>query len=345
VPFRAGDGFACNLIHIEGDKPAHKGAVLLVHGAGVRASIFQPPVARGILDLLLDAGYDVWLENWRASVDHAANPWTLDQAALYDHPQAVKTVVRETGRERIQAIVHCQGSTSFVMSAVAGLVPEVETIVSNAVSLHPVVPAWSRAKLRLALPLLRLVTDYLDCRWGLEAPTPEAQLVKAMVELVHRECDNPVCKQVSFTYGSGSPALWRHENLDDATHEWIQREFAWVPLAFFEQIRECVVRGRLVSVEGHRELPEDFTAHPPQTDARFAFFAGESNQCFLAESQVRTYRFFERLRPGFHSLHVAPGYSHLDMFIGERAAAEVLPVMVAELDRTPHAGVEGRRGE
>ena len=220
------------------------------------------------------------------------------------------------------------------MSAVAGLVPEVETIVSNAVSLHPVVPEWSRIKLRTALPLLRLATDYLDCRWGLAAPTAVARLVKALVELVHHECANPVCKQVSFTYGSGSPALWRHENLGAATHEWIKREFAWVPLAFFEQIRECVLRGRLVSVEGHRQLPEDFTAQAPRTDARFVFFAGERNLCFLAESQVRTYRFFDDLRPGFHALHVAaglqpPGHVHRRTRGGGR-----LPLMVEELDRS-----------
>ena len=40
----------------------------------------------------------------------------------------------------MKAVIHCQGSTSFTMSAVAGLVPEVKTIVTNAVSLHPVVP-------------------------------------------------------------------------------------------------------------------------------------------------------------------------------------------------------------
>ena len=35
---------------------------------------------------------------------------------------------------------------------------------------------------------------------------------------------------VSFTYGTGWPALWSHANLDDATHDWIRGEFAEVPL-------------------------------------------------------------------------------------------------------------------
>ena len=75
--------------------------------------------------------------------------------------------------------------------------------------------------------------------------------------------------QVSFTYGSGFPALWRHENLNPETHEWLRDEFAHVPITFFEQMRKCVAAGRLLAVEYHDELPRDFVAQPPRTDARF----------------------------------------------------------------------------
>ena len=105
------------------------------------AGIFRPPTARTLVDELVADGYDVWNFNWRASIDFPANKWTLDQAAVYDYPAAVRRIVAETGHDRMKAVVHCQGSTSFFMAAVAGLVPEVTTIVSNAVSLHPVVPA------------------------------------------------------------------------------------------------------------------------------------------------------------------------------------------------------------
>src|SRR5262249_29226165 len=125
VPFVAGDGFSCNLLHVRGQKTSPRGPVLLVHGAGVRANIFRPPVETTLVDLLVEKGYDVWLENWRGSIDLPPNHWTLDQAALYDHPQAVRTVLEQTGEKRLKAVVHCQGSTSFLMSAVAGLLPQV----------------------------------------------------------------------------------------------------------------------------------------------------------------------------------------------------------------------------
>lgn len=333
VPFRAGDGLQCNLIHVQGDAPAMKGPVLLVHGAGVRANIFRAPTKCNFVEYLVQQGYDVWLENWRASIDLAHNLWTLDQAALYDHPEAVKTVMRETGSESLKAVIHCQGSTSFMMSAVAGLVTQVKTIVSNAVSLHPIVPMASIVKSKVALPLVKLLTPYLNPRWGVSAPTFAAKLISLIVRLTHHECRNEVCKQVSFTYGSGFPALWRHENLNEDTHEWLKQEFGPVPLRFFDQIMRCVRAGHLVSVEGKPGLPADFVAQKPQTDASFAFFAGKLNRCFLPESQEKTYDYFNRQRTEYHSLYMLPSYGHLDVFMGKNAAEDVFPLMVSELER------------
>jgi len=334
VPFTAADGMPLHLIHVQGEQPPHRGPVLLVHGAGVRAHIFRAPVQTTIVDALLDAGYDVWLENWRASIDVPPTPWNLDEAAAYDHPKAVEKVVAETGHDTIKAIIHCQGSTSFMMSAVAGLMPQVTTIVSNAVALHPVVPRFSEFKMNVLLPLVRPFTTYMNPQWGKEAPTPFAKAIRALVNLTHHECDNGVCKQVSFTYGSGFPALWSHANLNDATHEWLKDEFAEVPLRFYEQIVEGIKAGHLVSMpDADDTLPTDYVAEPPQTDARFTFFAGEDNLCFLPESQVKTFEYFDALEPDRHRLHVLPRYGHLDVFMGARAAEDIFPLMIDALNR------------
>jgi pimeloyl-ACP methyl ester carboxylesterase len=333
VPFRAADGFECNLIHVEGEKPATKGPVLLVHGAGVRANIFRAPTQENIVSFLISHSYDVWLENWRGSIDLPPNQWTLDQAAVLDHPVAVRMVAELAGGDEVKALIHCQGSTSFTMAAVAGLLPQVKTIISNAVSLHTVVPDFSAFKIKYALPLIESGTRYLDPQWGLHAPTMTAKVIDFIVQVSHHECNNPVCKEVSFTYGSGHPALWRHENLSNETHEWLKQEFKKVPLTFFEQMKRCINRGHLISVEGRKELPEDFLAQAPRTDARFAFFAGRKNLCFLPQSQISTYNYFDSMRPNYHSLYTLPGYSHLDVFMGSNAARDVFPLMLAELDK------------
>lgn len=331
VPFVAGDGMALNLVHAQGRYPPALGPVLLVHGAGVRSNIFRPPTARTLVDALVEAGYDVWLEDWRASIDVEPTSWTLDAAAVFDHPQAVREVLRHTGAADLQAVVHCQGSTSFTMAAVAGLLPEVRTVVTNAVSLHPVIPGISEIKIRGATPLVARFTPFMDAQWGDHAPTPFAKVVRTLVRTVHRECDNGVCRMVSFTYGTGFPCLWSHANLNDATHEWVRQEFAKAPMTFFAQMARCVQRGHLVSVDGRPELPESFVAGPPQTDARFVFLAGADNRCFLAESQRRTHRFFDTHRPGRDALHVLGGYGHLDIFMGRRAATDVFPLILKEL--------------
>jgi pimeloyl-ACP methyl ester carboxylesterase len=335
VEFAAGDGLKCNVINVRGHNAPAKGPVLLVHGAGVRANIFRAPSGRNVVDVLVDEGWDVWLENWRASIDIPHNHWTLDQAAVYDHPRAVQTVCEQTGADELKAVVHCQGSTSFMMSALAGLVPQVKTIISNAVSIHPIVPRLANVKLRYMIPLTARVLGYLDPQWGrVGAPWVVPKLVDLWIKLDHHECDNSVCKWSSFTYGAGKPTLWSHENLNDQTHEWLKGEFAAVPLTFFSQIVRCVRAGRLLAVEHHPELPRDFTAQPPRTDARVVFLAGALNNCFTAESQRTSHAWYAGHAPGRSALHVFSGYGHLDVFMGRNAAQDIFPTIVRELEET-----------
>ncbi|WP_206683162.1 alpha/beta fold hydrolase [Neptunicella marina] len=334
VHFTTADGKQLNVINVRAKQVPDKSPVLLVHGAGVRADIFCAPVETSIVDALLEAGYDVWLENWRASIDFPANEWTLDQAAVFDHPAAVNVVCEQTGAQQIKALIHCQGSTSFCMSAAAGLVPQVNAIVSNAVSLHPMVPKWSNFKLSYMLPVVRKLTDYLNPQWGKHAPTAMAKVISAMVSMTHHECNNPVCKQVSFTYGSGFPALWSHENLNEATHDWLRDEFAAVPLRFFTQITASIKKGNLLSAEKFDQIPTEFGVKPLATNARFSLFAGQDNLCFLPQSQEKTFEYLCQTDSDRHALFILKGYGHLDVFMGKRAAEDVFPLMIEELDKS-----------
>lgn len=332
VTFRTADGFDCNLKHLISEKPPSKGPVLLVHGAGVRADIFNPPTEKNLVTMLAEDGFDVWLENWRGSIDFEPNQWDLDKVALNDHPAAVKAVVEKTGAEKIKAIIHCQGSTSFMISAALGLVPNVELIISNAVSLHPVVPKFSNFKLKVFLPLVRLFFDYLNPHWGLNAPDLKSKIVKFLVRSTHFEKDTTVGKLVSFTYGAGHPALWRLENLDPAVKDWIQNEFAEVPVSFFRHISKCVSNGELVEFESPAGTTKNYT-DDLKTSARIVLFGGELNLCFLAESQKQTFAYLNKIRPDFHKLYVLKKYSHLDVFLGKNAHKDVFPLMLTELNK------------
>ncbi|MQS17034.1 esterase [Streptomyces kaniharaensis] len=325
------DGRPLSLVHVQGRHPPVRGPVLVAHGAGVRAELFRPPLPRTFVDALIDDGWDVWLLNWRASIDLEPVPWTLDQAAAYDHPAAVAHVLAATGAQRLKAVVHCQGSTSFMMALSAGLLPEVETVVSNAVSLHPVVPGWSAFKIGRLAPLISRALPAISPGWGDRPQGPLSRLLVGVVRATHPECRNSVCRMVSFTYGTGRPALWSHENLDETTHDWIRGEFADVPMTFFAQMDRCIRAGHLVRTEPIAGLPRSVTDRAPETDARIVLLAGEQNRCFLAKSQQRTFDFLQQHRPGRDTLHLLPGYGHLDVFLGRRAAVDTYPLILKEL--------------
>ena len=332
IEFESLDGFKCNLKHVINNPNTAKGPVLLVHGAGVRANIFNPPTQKNLISMLADEGYDVWLENWRASIDLPPNQWDLDQAALFDHPVAVKKVVEITKVKSIKAIIHCQGSTSFMISAVLGLVPEVSVIVSNAVSLHPRIPGFSKFKINRLLPLIKAFYKYLNPQWGLDAPDFKTKLLRFFVKLSHPEKDTMVGKFVSFTYGSGFPALWRLENIDETTKDWIQHEFANVPVSFFDHMKKCVKNTVLVPFREKSNFPATYTQNKPKTDARFILFGGEKNLCFLPESQVKTFEYLNSIKPNFHKLYILKGYSHLDVFFGKNSYNDIFPLMINELN-------------
>lgn len=334
LPFVAGDGLGLSLHNLKGPKSrAKKMPVLLVHGAGVRSNIFSPPNDDTLPEQLSRAGYDVWTIDWRGSIETVPNQWTLDEAAVHDYPAAVAKIREATGAATIKAVIHCQGSTSFMMSITAGLLPDVDTVVSNAVALHTLVPPMAWWKAMLATNTIGATVDYVNPQWGLYVTGFWPRLIDLWVRMTHHECRNAVCKHASFTYGSGFPTLWLHENLSDDTHEWLKGEFAHVPMSFFRQMRKCIAKGNLVSTGKYDQLPADFCAQAPKTDARFVFLGGQYNACFTSAGMGRTYDFFERYAPGKHGFQELAGYGHLDVFIGKDAHRDVFPLIVDELKR------------
>jgi hypothetical protein len=91
--------------------------------------------------------------------------------------------------------------------------------------------------------------------------------------------------------------------------------------------RECAGRP-----PRQRRRPEDYLAAGPPKNQRWTFIAGSRNNLFLAESQRRTYDWFEAAQPGVHSHHLFDGYGHLDLLFGTGAHEKVFPTIVSALD-------------
>jgi hypothetical protein len=335
---RTEDGRELTVHHIRGDEEPSEGPVLLQHGTGVRANLFYgSPMARSIVDVLVEAGFDVWLGNWRGSIDLPECDYTLDEVARFDHPALIAAVLRETGAQSLKAVVHCQGSTSFALACAGGLVPEVTDVVSNAVSFHVEVPKLSKLQLQVLMPLLSVGYPGFDPQWTLRPTALRARLLAAWARTVRRECGEPVCQMANYTYGVGGNVLWDHANLDPPTHRWIAREFGWVPTSFFRQMSRCAAAGHLVAASGFDELPDDVVSSPPRNRPRWTFLAGSANRCFLARGQERSFAWLDGLEPGRHALVEVPGYTHLDLFFGRNAERDVFGHVLGALRGTSNA--------
>jgi hypothetical protein len=335
VPYEATDGFRLTLHHLRGAREPTEGPVLLSPGAGLRAELFYgQPSGRTLAEALLDEGYDVWAQNWRGSIDCPPNLYTLDRVARYDHPAAVHTVLSETRASSLKAIVHCQGSVSFTMAAVAGLVPEATHVVSSAVSLHVRTTRTTRMKQLLMLPPASVMTPYIDAQWGIRPTAPPAQGLATVARLVRRECDNPVCAMANYMYGTGPDVLWRHANVAPEVHEWIGRELGFAPFrGLLRQLVKSTGARHIVRYEELPGMPENYVARPPATNARFTFLVGAENRMFLPAGQEATYEHFAAHQPGRHEFRRLEGIGHLDALVGRNAEEKVFPEMLAGLER------------
>jgi hypothetical protein len=334
VPFETEDERQGTLHNVRRDpKDEGRVPVLLIHGAGVRANLFYgAPGRASIIPFLLHRGFDVWLENWRASIDLPPSDYTLDEAARYDHPAAIKQVLASTaGHEKLRVLCHCQGSTSFIITYLARRAPEVERVVSSAVSLHPVVPTLTWLKVSAVVPVLGLLTPYVSAQWGARPPTPFAHALALFAHATHEECDDPVCALGNFMYGTGPDVLWRHANLDAETLHWTSREFGYAPFSFMKQMRESILAGHLVPTGTTPGLPDDYLNAPPPQATPWTFVAGGRNRLFVSESQKRTFEHFGRKQPGLHSLAIVENYGHLDIVFGKDAPVDAYPAILEGL--------------
>jgi hypothetical protein len=319
------------------DVALSKGPVLLVAGSSVGADIFRPDgVSQTIVHRLVAEGYDVWVENWRASLGQSPREYTLDEAAALDHPQAVHHILKETGSPDIKALVHCLGSSSFMLGLASGLMPEVTHVVSNAVSLHPVVPRGAELKIRSLSSVLDRVMPWWDPQWARDAmtdtpvpgaPTPAERngLTEALVEWVrwtHNECESDVCNFGNFMYGSGRSTLYDEGTLEPITRKWMENQLSWAPMRLYRQMARSLVAGHLVPM---REWDEDSvrgdlfeTGPPADMKTRITFITGTENRTFSPRSQERTYEWFSRYHGDEqHAFWPLEGYGHLDVWLRE----------------------------
>jgi cholesterol oxidase len=143
---------------------------------------------------------------------------------------------------------------------------------------------------------------------------------------------------LSFMWGSGSPALYEHENLapETHTHERLADLNSAVDVTYFRHIGAMVRAGRAVKLHpgdpAHDMLPDDYLTDVESVDTPILFLAGDRNHVF-ADSNIECHRVLNERVPGRHELDILDGYGHVDPIIGKNAHMDVFPRIVDFLKR------------
>ncbi len=330
-PVQTDDGIRLRLTRYRG---GDKGPVLLIHGLGVSSLIFSlDTIDTNLLEFLYAHGYDVWLWDYRFSIDLPASEqqFSADDVARYDHPAAVAKILEITGAKDIQVVAHCLGSLTFFMSMLGGL-KGVRSAVSSQVATHYVVPTLTKLKAGLHLPevLETLGVDSLTAYVDTHADWKDRLLNTALkVYPIQNEehCKSPTCHRISFMYG----VLYEHAQLNAATHRTLHETFGVANMKIFDHLGRLTRTGYMVNDEGR----DVYLGHAERLKIPMTIIHGEENETFLPESTAKTYTFLrEQNGKEWYRRHVIPDYGHIDCIFGKNAVQDVYPVILNHLERT-----------
>lgn len=327
--FKTGDEVQLRLTRYQGGT---KGPVILSHGLGVSSLIFSiDTIETNLVEYLFAHGFDVWLLDYRASIDLPASygQFSGDEIATEDYPAAVNKVREVTGAESVQMVAHCFGSTTFFMAMLAGL-QGVRSAVCSQIATNIVAPLMTRLKTGLHMPsvLDALGVDSLnayvdtDARWYEKLYDRALDIMPMQLE---ERCNNATCHRITFMYSN----LYEHEQLNEATHAALHEMFGVANTTSFEHLAELVRTGHLVAANGD----ETYMPHLDRLAIPMTFIHGAENNCFLPESTEQTVKLLsEKNGSKLYTRHVIPNYGHIDCVYGKNAVNDVYPFILHHLE-------------
>ena len=314
-----------------------KGPVVLLHGLGVSSLIFAiDTIETNLLEYLYAHGYDVWLFDYRASINlpSANSLFSADEIALYDYPAGIAKVREITKASDVQIVAHCFGATTLCMAMLAGL-QGVRSILFSQIAAHIVAPPAAQIKAGLYLPSMlnkfgiSTLTAYAD-----NLQSWQKNFLDLMLKFTNttsdEPCDNAVCRRIEFLYGQ----LYEHEQLNKQTHDALHEMFGLANIKAFEHLALMVRKGHLVNAEGK----DNYLSHLERLALPITFIHGMENHCFLPESTAITYDLLQAKNgTDFYERHLIPQYGHIDCIFGKQAVRDVYPYILKHLEATAHS--------
>ena len=125
--------------------------------------------------------------------------------------------------------------------------------------------------------------------------------------------------------------VYRHDQLNDATHDIIHEMFGIGNMTGFKHLTRLIREERDVDAKGNDVYMRNVKEWG---QTRIALLQGAENGIFEPEGSKRTYEWLCQANgPELYSRHVIEKYGHMDLFIGRDAARDVFPTILDALDR------------
>lgn len=325
---RTEDNVDLRLIRYRGGK---KGPVILSPGFGTSTLAFSiDTIDTNLPEFLYAHGYDVWLFDYRASPElpSSRSQFTLDDIAKFDHSAAIAKVMEVTASPDVQVLAHCVGSMTFLMGTMAGRISNVRSAVCSQLALFTDTPPLNefKAGLRVASALRMMGEETLTTSFD-----PDNWEDKFLDELLRLfpmpgQFKSAVERRIQTFYGE----VYNHDRLNQATHDAMHEVFGVANLSAFEHIGLLVQKGHVVDATG----AEAYMPHVNRLNLPITFIHGAENKLFLPSGTLKTFRLLVETNGADHYTRIEfPRYSHMDFFIGENAAADIFPTLIAQLDQ------------
>lgn len=312
------DGARIKLTRYEGGE---KGPVLCAHGLGASGSVFAlDTIDTNLVEFLAVQGYDIWLLDWRGSIDlpTCRDAFTLDDVARHDWPAAVEAVQAAVHGRPVHVVADGVGSLGLFAAMLSGL-GGVSSVVALQAATHVSAPknGWVKRRLRGAAGR--------EDGSHFEADTRRLDRMLRLQPLQREErCSSPVCRRASVLYG----LQYEHDQLNTATHNALHEFLGLSSETLTEHLHRIARKGELVSADG----TDAYLPNIERLALPITFIHGAESEVFRPEGTERTYELLrERLGKERYAFHPIPNYGHLDCLIGKDAVSDVYPLIVNHL--------------
>ena len=319
-----GDDAWLRLVRYEGGR---RGPVLLASGFGMSSTSFLlDTVNTNLAEHLVERGYDVWLFDYRASIDlpSSRTAFSLDDVATTDWPQAVAEVRNITGAGSVQALGHCVGSVSLMMALAAGL-SDVRSAVCMQFTLHPVTSYLNQVKAAAKVDKLmgRIGLSKVAPLTGVTVPNTALDLMLRAVPMPRAErCGKALCRWINAIYGCTHPRPARRRHPRPARRHVRHRRPGRLG-------HMGTIMWRRLAVDRSGTRP---TRHPERLRLPI-LLVQEKNYIFRPAGSMRTAALAADGQRGVAVRAGPAARLRLGALIGRDAAADVFPVLSEHLDR------------